>query len=233
MAEYSAEFTIGSKVYQLTGGYAVVTQKNGKAQLMIGVRDATAKAQFAITAELPNPTLDAVTELSTEFNLVSAIIVNPKGVYSVVPHVNLARDDFMTYTVKEELDTGELEDDPTDRPHERIRECREGFTHTCQKLAGQQRLKKRKVKVRYRKHRPTWVGKSRKERIDSGDGIHKDNKYKDTSFVLRLTPVIVDGKLTAVTGTFAGVVVYNEGLNPVQKTTIQNGKFSMQVQNVQ
>lgn len=231
MAEYSAEFKIGGKLYQLTGGYAVITQKNGKTQLMLAVKDGTAKAQFAVTAELPDGALGNTTELSTELHPLSAVIVNPKGIYSVIPHVNLARDDFMIYNAKEEIDTGELEDHPKDRPHERIHECRQGYTERCLKLAKEQRAKKKKIRVHYRKHGPTWVGKSRKERIDSGDGVHKDNKYKDTTFTLRLTPVIVDGKLTAVNGTFAGVVVYNEGLNPAQKATIQNGKFSMQVKN--
>lgn len=231
MAEYSAEFKIGGKLYQLSGGYAVLIQKGGKTQLMLAVRDATAKAQFAITAELPEGALASVTELSTELHPLTAVIVNTKGIYSVMPQVNLARDDFMTYTAKEEIDTGEMEDDPKDRPHERIHECRAGLTATCQKLAQEHRTRRKKFRVRYKKHKPTWIGKSRSERIQSGDGVHKDSKYEDTSFVLRITPVIVDGKLTAVNGTFAGVVVFNEGMNPAQKTAVQNGKFSMQVQN--
>lgn len=232
MAEYSAEFKIGGKLYQLTGGYAVLTQKNGKAQLLLAARDATAKAQFAITAELPDGALSNATELSTDLHPLSAVIVNPKGVYSVVPQISLARDAFMTYNAKEEIETGELEDDPKDRPHERLPECRQGYSEKCLNLAKAHRLKRKKLRVRYIKHGPTWVGKSRKQRIESGDGVLREEKYKDTTFVVKLTPVIVNGKLTAVNGTFTGVVIYNEGLSPAQKATIQNGKFSMQVQNV-
>ncbi len=233
-AESGVSFRIAGRNYSLTGGHAVITNKNGKTQLIIGVKDLTAKAMFAITAELPQGALDSVQEISSEYNPVSLVLMSNKGVYTLAPHVTLARDNFIQYHKREDVDTGGFEDDPEDRPEQRIHECREHFRHSelCYRLMKERRQKRKKIRVEYKKHGPTWVGKSRDERIRSGDGVMRENKYRDTTLVVRITPTVVNGKLTQLTGSFGGVVVYNEGLSPAVKTPIQNGQFSVEVQNV-
>jgi hypothetical protein len=231
-AESEINFSIQGRTYALTGGYAVISQKNGHAQIMIAARDANAKAQIAITAELAGPQLDQTIEVSTEYNPISAIIVNPHGIYSVVPQVSLARDDFMRYTVREEVNTGDMEDDPTDRLHERAAECRHGFTAACRKHLHDKGAKRQKIKVVYKKQPPTWVGKSRAERVKTGDGIIQEKKYRDTYFTLRLTPVMLANKVVSVSGSFGGVVLFNAGMNQGVRMPIQNGSFSLQVKYV-
>jgi hypothetical protein len=226
-------FSIGNKQYQLSGGHAVVTKKKGKIQLIIAVKDLTAKAMFALTAELPLNALENPQELTSEYNALSLVLMNQKGIYSLVPHTTLARDDFMRYHTKQETITDEMEDDPDDRIEEKLHECRHhSHVEHCQKITKEKRRKRRKVRVEYKKTGPTWVSKSRDERIRTGDGVMREEKYRDTLFILRLNPVIENGKLMRLTGTFGGVVLYNEGMAPAVKTPIQGGQFSVQVQNV-
>jgi len=228
-AEGNISFRIGQRDYQLTGAHAVLTKRAGKTQLIIAAKDTQQKAQFALAAELSGELAGPV-ELTPDTAPITATIVNARGIYSFVPHVTLARDDFMRYTKKEEIATGELEDDPEDKPEQRLEECRQGMTRDCQEAIKIKRRRRQKVKVRYTKHAPTWVGKSREERVTQGDGVAVEEKYRDTSLVVRLTPVLVNGKVTSLTGSFAGVVVYNEGLNSATKVPLQGGAFSVTVQ---
>lgn len=226
-------FSIDNKQYQLTGGHAVVTKKKGKIQLIIAVKDLTAKAMFALTAELPTTALENPQELTSEYNALSLVLMNQKGIYSLVPHTTLARDDFMRYHAREEIMTDEMEDDPDDRIEEKLNDCRNHqYVELCQKITREKRRRRRKIRVEYKKHGPTWVSKSRDERIRTGDGVMREEKYRDTMFILRINPVVENGKLIRLNGTFGGVVLYNEGMAPAIKTPIQGGQFSVQVQNV-
>src|SRR6478736_5176355 len=92
-ADSGISFTVAGRNYQLSGGHAVVSTKHGKTQLVIAVKDMTAKVVFAITAELPPGPLGNPQELSAEFHPVSLVLMNGKGIYSLAPHVTLARDD--------------------------------------------------------------------------------------------------------------------------------------------
>ncbi len=228
-ADGNISFRIGTREYQLSGAHGVLAKRKGKTQLVIAVKDTQHKTQFALTAELPAG-LTGPMELTPEIAPLTAVIVNARGIYSFVPHVTLSRDDFMRYTKKEEIATGELEDDPEDRPEERLEECRRGSFRDCLQAIKEKRRRRQKVRVRYTKHAPTWVGKSREERVTQGDGVAVEEKYRDTSLVVRLTPVLVNGKVTSLTGSFAGVVVYNEGLNSATKVPLQGGAFSVTVQ---
>jgi hypothetical protein len=227
-AEGSISFRIGGRDYQLTGAHAVLTKRGGKTQLIIAAKDTQQKVQFALAAELAGELAGPV-ELTPDTAPITATIVNARGIYSFVPHVTLARDDFMRYTKKEEIATGELEDDPEDKPEQRLEECRQGMTRDCQEAIKIKRRRRQKVKVRYTKHAPTWIGKTREQRIAQGDGVAVEEKYRDTSLVIRITPVLVNGKVESLTGNFAGVVVYNEGLNSAIKVPLQAGAFSVTV----
>ncbi len=228
-ADGTISFRIGPREYQLTGAQGIIAKRKGKTQLLIAVKDAQQKAQFALSAELPAD-LTGPVELTPDIAPLTAVIVNTRGIYSFVPHVTLARDDFMRYTKKEEIVTGELEDDPEDRPEDRLEECRrEKSARECIQAIKQKRRKRPKVTVRYVKHGPTWMGKSREERITQGDGVAVEEKYRDTSLVVRITPVLVNGKVVSLTGSFAGIMVYNEGLAAATKVPLQGGAFSVTV----
>jgi hypothetical protein len=206
-ADAQIAFTVGGRVYELTGAQALLKQKDGKAKILIGAKDTTTKAMIAITAEIPTSSLDSEQILTTEFTPLSLVIVNARGIYNIAPSVTLARDSFMRYTKREEVDTGELEDDPEDRHHERADECRQ-------------------------KHRdgPTWVGKTREERIASGDGVMREEKYRDTLLQLHLKPVKSNGRVIQFTGTFSGTVLFNEGMSNAVKVQVSGGTFDVPVQ---
>jgi hypothetical protein len=229
--EGGVSYQIAGKSYALSGAQAALVKRHGKLQLVIGVKDQAARSQLAITAELDANSLDAPVDLNSDFSAVSAVIVNTQGIYSVAPHVTLARDEFMRYTKKEEIETNETEADPDDRSFEDRKECGNGMTDACLRAKHAHGRRRKKVRVRYVQHGPTWVGKSRQQRIDTGDGIMREEKYRDTSFMVRLTPVHVNGKLVRLDGTFAGVLIYNEGMKPGTRIPLQNGQFSVRVEN--
>ncbi|GAB4422565.1 MAG: hypothetical protein OHK0011_01670 [Turneriella sp.] len=227
-AEGNISFRIGTQNYELSGAHGLLARRKGKTQLVIAVKDTQHKTQFALTAELPAD-LTGPMELTPDVTPLTVVIVNARGIYSFVPHVTLSRDDFMRYTKKEEIATGEMEDDPEDRPEERLEECRRGNLRDCLQAIRQKRRRRPKIKVRYTKHAPTWVGKTREERIAQGDGVAVEEKYRDTSLIVRINPVLVNGKVTSLTGSFAGVMVYNEGMNSAKKIPLQGGAFSVTV----
>lgn len=227
-AEGNIAFQVGSRSYRLTGAHGLIAQRNGKTQIIVGVKDTDAKVQFAFTAELPSA-LTGPVELSPDVAPLTAMIVTPQGFYSFVPAVTLARDEFMRYTKKEEIVTNELEDDPEDNAEASVEECRRNNRRDCERIAKTKRRKRPKVIVKYSQHAPTWLGKSREERITQGDGVALEEKYRDTSLIIRLTPTIVDGKITQLSGTFAGTMLYNAGMNAATKVPLQSGTFSVTV----
>lgn len=231
-AEGNISFRIGSRDYQLSGAHGILAKRKGRTQIIIAAKDAQHKTQFALTAELPADLAGPV-ELTPDVAPLTAMIVNTQGMYSFIPQVTLARDDFMRYTKKEEIVTGELEDDPEDRPEERLDECRRGSLRECLQAVKAKRRRRPKIKVRYFRQGPTWVGKSREERILQGDGVAVEKKYSDTSLVVRIIPVLVNGKVTSLTGSFAGVVVYNAGMGAATRVPLQGGAFSVTVKHAE
>lgn len=239
-AEQTISFNVAGRRYQLTGAQAMVSEKRGKVQVILGARDLTQKTMVALTAEVPK--LEGPVELSSEYNAVSLMIMNNKGVYSIAPHTTLARDDFMRYTKRTEVETGQLEDDPEDKPEDRIEECRrehrfdnnrekhlQRFSDDCKRQMREQRRKRKKMRAVYSKEGPTWVNKSRSARIASGDGIVRERKYRNSSFFLQLTPVMANGRIKELQGSFAGVVVYNEGSGAALDVPLQSGTFTVPV----
>lgn len=227
-ADGSIAFQIGGRSYRLTGAHALIAQRHGKTQVIVGVKDTEAKAQFAFTAELAS-TLTGPVELSPETVPITAMIVTPQGFYSFVPAVTLVHDEFMRYTKKEELVTGELEDDPNDNGDAAAEECRRNNLRDCERIAKTKRRKRPKVIVKYSQHSPTWLGKSREQRITQGDGVAIEEKYRDTALLIRLTPTIVDGKVTHLTGSFAGTMLYSTSPNSATRVPLQAGTFSVTV----
>lgn len=228
-ADGEITFNIGERTYALTGAQATLVKRNGKTQFILGVRDLSQRTQFTLTAELDAP-LTAPIEISTKTTSLSAVIVSMQGFYTVVPSVTFSKDDFMRYTYKEEYETGEMEDDPTDDGTGHIRECRQNrHAHACKELLHSKRRKRPKKRVRYVKRPPTWVGKTHKERLESGDGIAREQSYDNTVFLVRLTPQIAQGKVVSVSGTFGGVLLHGQGLKQQSPVPLNTGTFSVPV----
>lgn len=227
-ADGSVSFDVGGRAYRLAGAQGLLAKRAGRTQLVVAVKDTQQKTQFALTAELPGD-LEGPIELTSEIAPLTAVIVHARGVYSVVPHVTLSRDDFMRYTKKEEFVTGEMEEDPEDRPEERLDECRRGKSRDCQQAVRERRRRRPKVRMRYTQHAPTWLGKRREQRLAQGDGVVVEERYRDTAFTVRLHPIIVAGKVTGLSGNFAGVVVQNEGPGPAARLPLKHGAFSVTV----
>ncbi|MBV6494715.1 MAG: hypothetical protein LDLANPLL_02752 [Turneriella sp.] len=239
-ADGTLDFTLDGKAYSLTGAQTALVQKNNKLQLVIGKTDKTQRIQFALNIELPE--LKAPVTLTSENNAISLVVISTTGMYSVIPHTSLAHDDFMRYIRRKEVVTGEMEDDPTDKPEERIPECWPRHHHAphietanrfnkdyCNKLIKRQRKQRRKVRVEFVEEAPTWVNKTREQRIATGDGIMREKQYENTLFQVNLVPTVVDGKITALTGSFGGVIRFVEGPNRAREVLLSNGSFIVPV----
>lgn len=231
--EGTITFTLDGKTYSLADAKTALIQKSDKTQLIIGVTDRNARVQFALTAELSSFTTPQ--QLSTEANSISLTVITTKGMYSVVPTVTLARDDFMQYVHRKEIETGEMEDDPNDQPEERDPRCRS--EHNTLQLQSAQRIahehckqkRRKKVRVEYVQKPPTWINKTREERLRTGDGVMQEKQYADTYFQVNLTPTVVDGKITQLVGSFGGTVRFAEGQFKGRTVRLSAGTFTVPV----
>ena len=84
-----------------------------------------------------------------------------------------------------------------------------------------------------------WARMSRAEKLASGKGIIRNRGMEQSSFSLTLKPVVENGKVTEISGSFSGVGAYTgEALfnryKSDQKEVLQgnfNGKFRVEVHN--
>ncbi|MCP4135455.1 MAG: hypothetical protein GY754_31090 [bacterium] len=88
----------------------------------------------------------------------------------------------------------------------------------------------RKGKRKFRKRKARWHGMRRGERLASGKGIIRHGQMKDKTFSMVLVPVVENGSVTELKGTFSGLV--RAGKNNFQRgqyINIKNGKFHVEV----
>ncbi|HRP69415.1 MAG TPA: hypothetical protein PLY93_07785 [Turneriella sp.] len=239
-AEGAISFTLDGKTYSLADAKTAFIQKGDKSQLIIGVTDRTARVQFALTVE--SPMFTTPQQFTTSSNSISLTVLTTKGMYSVVPEITFARDDFMRYNRRKEVETGEMEDDPNDTSDNLPPECRtmhntlqlqtaahKASYERCEKRHKTERKKRKKIRVEYVQEPPTWVNKTREERLRTGDGVMREEQYRDTFFQVNLTPTLVDGKITQLTGSFGGTVRFAEGQFKGRTVTLSTGSFTVPV----
>jgi len=84
--------------------------------------------------------------------------------------------------------------------------------------------------VEFKKASPDWVRMSKAERLATGRGIIRNQGMEGSSFFVMIQPVVENGNVKAITGTFSGVA--SMGANRFQKgefVNIMDGQFNIEV----
>ncbi|MBF0453028.1 MAG: hypothetical protein HQK75_20165 [Candidatus Magnetomorum sp.] len=93
-----------------------------------------------------------------------------------------------------------------------------------------QRVKSPGKPVEFRKASPDWVRMTKAERLATGRGIIRNQGMEGSSFFVMIQPVVENGHVKAITGTFSGVA--SMGANRFQKgdfVNIMDGQFNIEV----
>jgi len=99
--------------------------------------------------------------------------------------------------------------------------------------SGKKYVKKVKTtgkSVDFRKVSPDWVRMTKSERLATGRGIIRNQGMEGSSFFVMIQPVVENGHVKSITGTFSGVA--NMGHNRFQKgeyVNIMDGQFNIEV----
>ena len=84
--------------------------------------------------------------------------------------------------------------------------------------------------IEFRKASPDWIRMSKAERLATGRGIIRNQGMEGSSFFVMIQPVLENGQVKAITGTFSGVA--SMGPNRFQKgefVNIMDGQFNIEV----
>lgn len=210
-------FKLDNTQYSTQQAMAVLKTVGDKKRLFVAVKDREQRFMFALTADLNPADTAKPLQLTTENGAVSLSLRTPQGVLAVLPRYQLAKNTPDLYTERIEKVTDEWEEEPVPATDAQTKEKR--------------RLR-RKVKVEYQKVKPRWHNYTREQRIESGEGIIDNKAFENTHFVLKLTPIVEQGKLVGYEGNFAGVARFARGLDAAETKAIQNGYFHVRLADV-
>ncbi|KPA12565.1 conserved hypothetical protein, secreted [Candidatus Magnetomorum sp. HK-1] len=93
-----------------------------------------------------------------------------------------------------------------------------------------QRVRKAGKATNFSKASPDWVRMSKSERLATGRGIIRNQGMEGSSFFVMIQPVVENGHVKKITGTFSGVA--SMGQNRFQKgefVNIMDGQFNIEV----
>jgi len=209
-------FSIAGRNFHTSTAEAVIETKAGKKRILIAVKDRDQKFLFVFTAQLPRDEEARPQTLDSAHSDISVNLRTMQGSFALLPAVQLAKPTNLTYSEAVDVDTGELEDDPTDsRPH-------------ADKNA--KRRKRRKIRREFKRVKPRWHTMSRRERIEQGEGVIENGAFKNAYFTLHLVPVVAGGKVTSYEGSFSGTGRYSRNTGTGEIVPITGGRFKVRVQ---
>lgn len=211
-------FNLGDKAFSTTNALAVIEKKSGNQRLTVAVKDLAQRFLFILTVDLPSGNEKKILELSTATDAVSLVLRTQQGSLAVMPQIQFAKPTDELYTERVEVATDEFEDDAT---------------ISAQSSAKRDNLKKhrrRKVRTEYRRVKPRWHTMSREEKLRTGEGVIRNGSFANTSFRVRLVPVVSQGKVVSYEGSFGGVGRFSNSVSGADLKPIQGGVFNVQVQ---
>ena len=83
----------------------------------------------------------------------------------------------------------------------------------------------------FKKSKPDWSGMTKAARLSTGKGIIHHKEFDNTDFVINIKPVIKEGIVVSLNGSFSGKAKGKNNLQPDSFINILNGKFQVEVQN--
>lgn len=214
-------FQLGDRSYATTNALAAIEKKGANRRVTVAVKDIAQRFLFILTVDLPAGNELKPLELSTATDAVSLVLRTQQGSLAVLPQIQFAKPTDEMYSERVEVDTGELEDDPT---------------VNTQRSSAHDTVKKRrrhKKRVEYRRVKPRWHTMSREEKLQTGEGVIRNGSFANTSFRVRLVPVVSQGKVVSYEGSFGGVGRFSNSVSGAHLKSIQGGVFNVQVQYAQ
>jgi hypothetical protein len=194
LGEGELRFNVGGREYSTQHAAALLTTRNGKSRIVVAVKDINQRFLLMVSADVAAGTEKRPLQLSSADTDLAVTLRSSQGVFSLLPHQQLAKDANITYVERVDVETDELEDE-IESPgeiHDRLR----GKFHA--------RRKRKKIRSEYRRVKPAWTQMSRKNRLETGAGVIQNEAFRDTHFTLQLTPNVVNGKVVSYQGSFSG-----------------------------
>lgn len=217
------QFTLGGRSFTTTNALGALEAKNGRVRIHIGVKDVTAKFMLVITADVAQGEEKKPMVLTTEDSSICLTLRTAQGSLAILPHQQLVRSTDSLYTQRVEVETDQLEEVPSSNY------ATQSDKHTNH---HQEKKYRKKIKVEYQKVKPKWHGMSRKERFASGEGVIENGAFRNSYVILQINPVLSGGKVVTINGTFGGSGRFSTSISGAEQRPIQNGSFSVKVQNV-
>jgi hypothetical protein len=93
-----------------------------------------------------------------------------------------------------------------------------------------QRLRSSNNTVKFQKRSPNWTKMTKAQRLATGRGIIRNQGMEGSSFFVKIAPVIKNGTVQAITGSFSGMA--SMGKNRYQNgdfVNIMDGQFNIEV----
>jgi hypothetical protein len=213
--EGELRFRIGAAEYATANALGLIQARKGKTRICIAVKDVASQFMLVMTADVEAGAEAKPLVLTTEDSALAVSIRTRQGAMAVMPPVQLAQDDpNVQYAERFEVDSGETEDDPDFKSHD----------HNGSKK------KRRRIRSEYRRVKPAWHGKSKGERLRSGDGLIGNDAFREVYFSLRLVPVVTQGKVVSYTGSFSGTGRFARSISGAEIKPIEGGTFRVRVE---
>ena len=207
------QFTLNNSTFVANGAEGAIIDSNGKKRIFIAVKDRTAGVLLMITADVAKGDELLPLNLTTVSTELSVTLRTRSGVMTVLPQIQMVKDTQIRYN--ERIET-------VSDAEENVEEIgSDGKKHV---------VSRKKIKVEYRRAKPKWQTMTPNERLLVGEGVYENKAFKDTFFSVQLVPEVVNGKVVAYTGTFAGSGRFSSAMNTASVKNLQQGSFNVRVQ---
>jgi len=204
-------FKLGNHTFTTQSARAAIQKKGDKVRILIAVKDKQQRFVLIVGADVRPGDEKKPLVLTSEDSDVSVTLRTAQGSLAVLPHTQMARiDPNFNQTERVEVDTGETEDDPATQ-HATVRQ------------------KRHKIRMQYRQRKPHWHSLSLEERRRTGQGIIRNESFKETFFALQLTPVVANEKVVTYSGTFSGNGRFSRSIQGSELKSITLGQFTVEV----
>jgi hypothetical protein len=220
LGEGELRFTLAGRNYSTQNAAALVQTKNGKSRIVIAVKDINQRFLLMVTADVAAGNETKPLHLTSADTDLAVMLRSSQGVFSLLPHQQLAKETNLTYVERVDIETGELEDE-TEAPAE-IQDRLQGRHHA--------RRKRKKIRSEYRRVKPDWTRMSRRDRLNTGVGVIENGAFRDTHFTLQLTPNVVNGKVVSYQGSFSGSGRFAQKSSSGEIRLLSGGEFHVRVE---
>jgi len=220
VGEGELRFNLGGREYSTQHAAALISTHHGKSRIVVAVKDINQRFLLMLSADVAAGSEKQPLHLTSADSDLAVTLRSSQGVFSLLPHQQLAKESNLTYVEKVDVETSEIEDE-VESPAE-IQDRLHGRSHA--------RRKRKKIRSEYRRVKPAWAKMSRQDRLNTGAGVIRNDAFKDTHFTLQLTPNVVNGKVVSYQGSFSGSGRFARQTGTGEIKTLSGGVFHVRVE---